>query len=121
MRPNKAPDTAGSQQPVFPLPLTPFEYYYYLDDSLEYPTAFPIELRFSGTLSPDYFQAALDATLARHPLLRAVVDDRGPRPAWVADHRSRPPVDWNDESVPIAHPAGDFIDLTARSRLARHD
>ncbi|MEX0978522.1 MAG: hypothetical protein WDZ48_06705 [Pirellulales bacterium] len=117
MRPNKAPETTGSQETVFPLPLTPFEYYYYLDDSPEYPTAFPIELRFSGMLSADHFQAALEATLARHPMLTAVIDSSGRRPAWIAEQRARPAVDWADESVPMSHPTGDYIDLAAGAGL----
>jgi hypothetical protein len=38
---------------LFPLPLTPFEYYYWCDDRPDYPTTFPIELTFSGLLEPD--------------------------------------------------------------------
>jgi hypothetical protein len=117
MPPSKAPETTGSEDPVFPLPLTPFEYYYYLDDSPEYPTAFPIELRFSGRLSSDHFHAALESTLARHPMLTAVIDSSGGRPAWLAEKRSRGVIDWADESVPMSHPTGDYIDLAAGGGL----
>ena len=59
---------------VFPLALTPFEYYYYSDDCAEYPTTFPVELRFSGTLVREHFAAALEETVRRHPLLRVNVE-----------------------------------------------
>ena len=31
---------------LFPLSLTPFEYYYWCDDQPDYPTTFPVELTF---------------------------------------------------------------------------
>lgn len=114
---NKAVETDRDRSALFPLPFTPFEYYYYLDDSPEYPTAIPIELRFSGTLDRDHFQTALQRAVARHPMLRAAVDDSGPRPRWIADRRQQPSCDWAHESVPITHPAGQFIDLSAESGL----
>jgi hypothetical protein len=117
MLPSKGSETHGRVAPLFPLPFTPFEYYYYLDDCPAYPTAFPVELRFSGRLVRDHFTAALERTLARHPMLCAVVDDSGRRPVWIADKRGRPFVDWADESVAIAHPAGEYIDLKAESGL----
>jgi NRPS condensation-like uncharacterized protein len=98
---------------LFPLPLTPFEYYYYLDDCREHPTTFPVELTFSGRLVREHFLAALEQTLARHPMLRAVVDTSARRPQWIADRRACAEVDWADASLAIAHPAGEFIDLAA--------
>ncbi len=114
---SKGSETDEHAATLFPLPFTPFEYYYYLDDCPAYPTAFPIELRFSGTLLRDHFTAALERTLARHPMLRAVVDDSGRRPVWIAENHGQPLVDWADESVAIAHPAGEYIDLRAESGL----
>ena len=35
---------------LFPMPLTPFEYYSWCDDRPDYPTTFPVELTFSGVL-----------------------------------------------------------------------
>lgn len=116
MRLSNAPPADVAQSALFPLPLTPFEYYYYRDDCREYPTTFPVELLFTGTLVREYFLAALDETVGRHPMLRAVVEG-DPRPRWVADRRKRPEVDWADESVPIAHPGGEFIDLATEPGL----
>lgn len=113
MPPNRLIATDRCAPAVFPLPMTPFEYYYYLDDSPDYPTAFPVELKFSGTLVRDHFQTALDAMLGRHPMLCALVDDSGRRPRWVADQRGGPQVDWADESVAVSHAAGEYIDLKA--------
>ncbi len=44
---------------LFPLPLTPLEYYYFCDNRPDYPTAFPAQLHFSGRLDRDGFQRAL--------------------------------------------------------------
>lgn len=114
---SKPAETERGATTLFPLPLTPFEYYYYLDDSPAYPTAFPVELEFDGTLDREHFNPALERAVARHPMLAAVIDASGPRPVWVADKRKTPFVDWADESAPIAHPAGEFIDLHNESGL----
>jgi Condensation domain len=113
MHPSNGPVADETRRDLFPLPLTPFEYYYYLDDCREYPTTFPVELQFAGTLVREHFLAALGETRARHPMLCAVIDTSQRRPRWVADGRARPEADWADASVPVAHPAGEFIDLTS--------
>ncbi len=58
-------------QPLFPLPLTPFEYYYWCDDQDDYPTAYPVDLTFSGSLEVEPFCRAVALIVARHPLLSA--------------------------------------------------
>jgi hypothetical protein len=96
---------------LFPLHLTPFEFYYWSDDRPDYPTAFPVELSFSGQLDEQAFRAAVVAAQSRHPLLAALIDDSGPRPQWVSCGEQVPTVDWAVEGVPITHPDGAYINL----------
>jgi hypothetical protein len=96
---------------LFPLPLTPFEYYYWSDDRREYPTAFPIDLSFSGKLDQAAFLTALAQARARHPLLSALVDGSTPRPQWISSGQQTLFVDWAPQGVPITHPDGEYIDL----------
>ncbi|REK19520.1 MAG: hypothetical protein DWQ37_00155 [Planctomycetota bacterium] len=102
---------------VFPLPLTPFELYYYLDDRPACPTTFPVELLFTGTLDRERFYAALEETVRRHPLLRAAIDDRSGTPRWVPAAGEQPFIDWDDSTAPITHPDGEFIDLKSAPGL----
>ncbi len=101
----------------FPLPLTPFEYYYWSDDRPEYPMTFPLDLRFSGNLQREVFLTALRKALDQNPLLDARIDDRSAWPQWVSSGQSLPWVDWTDESAPITHPQGEYIDLRRESGL----
>lgn len=101
---------------LFPLPLTPFEYYYLSDDRPAYPTTYPVDMRLSGELEREPFLLAVRQALERHPLLNACIDDSGPMPQWVPSPEL-PSVNWADESVPITHPDGEYIDLRTRPGL----
>src|SRR5262245_61524621 len=101
---------------VFPLPFSAFEYYYLCDDRAEYPTAFPVDLRFTGQLDRTALDAALADVLTRHPLLRAVVDTSNLRPAWIAAPHE-PRFDWANEATPVRHPGGPYIDLRSEAGL----
>jgi len=99
---------------LFPLPLTPFEHYYWCDDRPVSPTTFPVELTFRGTIERARFEQALRSTIARHPLLNALVDVHTARvPQWVDAHGQSPPIDWSDAAEPIRPSAVAFIDLTS--------
>jgi hypothetical protein len=99
-------------QNLFPLPLTPFEYYYWCDDRPDYPTTFPVELTFSGRLEAEPFRQAVAMIVARHPLLTARIEREGRgAPLWVEGDGRPPEVDWADDDRPIAHPQGEYIDL----------
>jgi len=105
------PKPASESPAVLPLPLAPFELYYDFDDEPEYPTTFPVELRFSGPLNRAWFERALADTVARHPLLSARIEDGDSGPSWVAGPDASPRLDWNDHEVPMRPPQGDAIDL----------
>lgn len=97
---------------LFPLPMTPFEYYYWCDDRPEYPTMYPVVLDFAGVLQREPLERALSAALARHPMLNTLAEDRPDgRPAWIGSEGQTPPIDWAPNDVPLSHPAGERIDL----------
>jgi hypothetical protein len=98
---------------IFPLAFTPIEYYYWCDDRRDYPTCYPLELRFSGSLNRDCFASAWAAALDRHPLLRALVDDSHSRPVWIEGNGQLSAFDWAEEGVPISGSTGQ-IDLTTK-------
>jgi hypothetical protein len=102
---------------LFPLPLTPFERYYWADNRPDYPTTFPIELSFFGTLNEPAFRAAVLAAQGRHPLLTARIDDQGVDPRWVATEKPEPPIDWAAEGEPIRYPGDAPINLRVQVGL----
>jgi hypothetical protein len=103
---------------LFPLPMAPFEFYYWCDDRPEYPTTFPMELVFRGPLRREPFEAALRACLARHPLLAANVDVAGGKlPRWAPTQDQGLPLDWAESATPLDHAAGRSIDLTKETGL----
>ncbi|HEV7282847.1 MAG TPA: hypothetical protein VGN57_21755 [Pirellulaceae bacterium] len=69
---------------LFPLPLTPFERYMFLDDRVDYPMNMFCRLRFRGSLDVDRMYGMRDMILGRHPLSRAIIEkDRRGRLVWV--------------------------------------
>lgn len=101
---------------VFPLPLSPFEYYYWCDDRVEYPIAFPIDMHFSGTLERAALETAVADLRVRHPMLSATIDTSGRWPVWVAAKAS-PGIDWGDETTPIRDSRGPYMDLRTEPGL----
>ena len=105
--------TRPSANRVFPLYLTPFETYMFLDDRPEWPMTFTVQLEFSGEIDRDAFEYGLENALQRHPLCRAFI-----RPAkqgkdcWVDAKGTRPFLHWGGIDDPIEFPDGrEFIDL----------
>ena len=81
---------------LFPLPFTPFEFYYLVEDRPDYASAFPIHLECRGPLDRRAFGRAFRSTHARHPFLAAGIDyDRRGWPNWVAGEA--PTILWQDE------------------------
>ncbi|QEG35085.1 condensation domain-containing protein [Bythopirellula goksoeyrii] len=99
---------------LFPLPLTPFEFYYWCDDRPEYPTTFPMELVFRGPLNRESLETAIHVCLDRHPLLAANVDDLGRYPQWIAAQDKSLTLDWRDDLTSIDIARMRFMDLTKR-------
>lgn len=90
---------ADSAENVFPLPLTPFEYYYLLEDREDYPAVFEIHLECRGRLNRGAFSAAYQLAHARHPLLSARLEKAANGwPQWVAGDRQ--PIRWNPDAPP---------------------
>lgn len=98
---------------MFPLPLTPFEHYYWCDDRSDYPTTFSIEASVSGVPRREVLQRTLDEALARHPLLRArVAANRKTVPVWTEGlARGSVIIDWGADNQPIADANPAWIDL----------
>ena len=100
---------------VFPLPVTPLEYYYLCDDRPDYPATFLFELTFSGKLSRQPFAEALRVAMARHPLLSAKIDwNNGGRPNWI-ESGALTDIDWASADTPVTHLDGPRIDLALAS------
>jgi len=92
---------------VLPLPLVPFEQYMLADDRPAYPMNFFVRLRFAGRFDRPVLDAAMSATLARHPLLTAVA--RRSRRGWIWEAADcLPAVQWltcsPGESLPALKP-----------------
>lgn len=95
------------------LPFAPLEAYMLLDDRPAYPMDSIRLLHFTGRLSAQILQSALEALLKRQPLLTRKAEKRGSRFVWVpAD--SKPEILWwdadteNSDSVPGSLNASGF-------------
>lgn len=102
---------------LFPLPLTPFERYMFLDDRAEYPMNMFCRLRFRGRADVDRIYGMRDQILGRHPLSRAIVSkDRRGRLVWVdaGDANRLLRYELNSDG---SFPAVDRIDLTKEPGL----
>jgi hypothetical protein len=103
---------------MMPLPLTTMEQYYWTDDSDDYPTTFPVLLRFGGVLREGPLREALAVALQRHPIFSWRVDSSGRRPCWVAASTPTGPYfDWGDARSAPSHPRGERIDLASEGGL----
>lgn len=70
--------------PLFPLPFTPFEFYYLLEDRAEFPSVFQITLECRGQLDREALAQAYQLAHVRHPFLSALIErDKRDWPNWV--------------------------------------
>ncbi len=70
--------------PIFPLGLTPFEYFFLCDDRPGYRGIIPIEVIATGKLDKETLDRAFRITQERHPLLTARIEEgRDGWPCWI--------------------------------------
>ena len=92
--------------------LEAFERYMWADDWSPYPADGFLLLTFRGILNHDAFEAAIEAALARHPLMQAWIElDRRGRPTWREAGDRRPFISWDPAVRPPTCPLGFSIDL----------
>ncbi len=108
--PTSRPATAKKR--LFPMHLTPFENYMFVDDRPRYPMTFVVEFEFSGKLLREAFERAIDDALERHPLLRAIIRAaKQNKDCWVDGKGLKPKIDWGEIDDPIEFEDSEFIDL----------
>ena len=110
---------------LFPLHMTPFEHYMFVDDRPAHPMTFAVQLRLSGQLDQEAFTQAVTSSLSRHPLLTALIGPaKGGKDCWIKADDLKPFLNWGQLNDPIKFPAGEFIDLRKETGLrifVRHD
>ena len=110
---------------LFPLHMTSFEHYMFVDDRAAHPMTFVVQLQMSGQLDREAFTNAVETALTRHPLLAAVIGPgKGGKDCWIKAPNLEPVLDWGKPNDPIEFPNGEFIDLRKETGLrifVRHD
>ena len=110
---------------LFPLHMTSFEHYMFVDDRPLYPMTFIVQLEFSGTLDRDAFESAVVSALERHHLLGALIGPgKGGKDCWIKNPDPKPLIDWGDLHDGIRFPDGEHINLRKEIGLrifVRHD
>lgn len=90
---------------LFPLPLSDFEFYMFVDNRPSYPMVFNLIAHLSGSLDRTLFAEAVNSALSCHPLLNCQVQKLPGRGwCWVADLGASPTIDWSER-------AGDFVSV----------
>ncbi len=85
-----------TDEPLFPLPLEPFEYYMVSDERPGYPMTIPVRFEVSGEIDREAFREALDETVDSNPLLKSVLKKvRGLGLSWQVVDDWRTPIEWN--------------------------
>src|SRR5262249_41848983 len=109
VRPDKA------TKALFPLPLSPFENLFLLEDSPAYPIQFFGRLRFRGRLRTNEMNQALGIVLARHPLLTAIVQpEKDGRLCWMPCRDFVPRVDCVRQEPAESFPSATRLDIRVR-------
>ncbi len=104
--------TDSPNKPQFPMPLEAFERYMLADDWSPYPADGFLRLTFRGPLCREMFEGAIEAALARHPLMQAWVDqDARGCPIWIEAGDKRPFITWDPNVRPANCRRGHGIDL----------
>ena len=110
---------------LFPLHMTSFEHYMFVDDRPRYPMTFIVQMQFSGCLNREAFEAAILAAMQRHHLLGALVGPgKGGKDCWIKNPDPKPLIDWGGIDEEISFPTGEQINLREEIGLrvfVRHD
>ena len=98
---------------VFPLHLTPFESYMFVDDHPRFPMTFVFQFDFLGEVDHTAFQEAIDQALIRHPMLRAVIQPaKASRDCWVLPDSYDSKIDFGGfEDAITVDGSSEYIDL----------
>ena len=117
---------ANKKKPrLFPLHMTSFEHYMFVDDRPAHPMTFVVQLHMSGQLDREIFADAVKASLTRHPLLTAIIGPgKGGKDCWIKAPGLKPFLDYGPPNKTIEFPNGEFIDLRKETGLrifVRHD
>jgi NRPS condensation-like uncharacterized protein len=83
----------------FPLPLVPWEEFFYYKHRPSHPATFFAYFEFSQPLQRDTAEAALKIVCHKHPLMRAIVEPRGSKLFW--NTVEPPEFHWCDSPVRI--------------------
>ncbi|MCC6123891.1 MAG: hypothetical protein IT426_02935 [Pirellulales bacterium] len=103
---------------LFPLPLTAFEKYMFLDDRPDYPMDFALQLRLTGDIARPAFDSSFAEALARHPLLCALIRHTPRRGmVWNPARERRPVIDWARNGTPLDGSHDGRIDLQREAGL----
>ncbi len=88
-------------QNLFPLPLTPMEHFFVVDDSPTHPMLATVQLTFQGSLEVLKLEKALNQSLKRNPLLSSRITPGAGSWQWVHDGNWKPTIRSLAESPPI--------------------
>lgn len=96
---------------IFPIPLTPFELYFFWDGTADYPMLMEGAFHLRGNLQKSDFESAVRAALKKHPLFLAKVEKQGKNYFWV-DAEREPEIEWLESPLDLENHAWNFsVDL----------
>jgi len=102
-------------------PLTPLEEYLFFEDRQAYPWSFFVRLGFAGRADREACQAALRASVARHPLLSSVVHRRSSGAlTWRRVENPMPAVRWSAQAAPETYPPATRLDVMQEIGVRLH-
>lgn len=122
LSPEREEELVADSEPAlhFPLAFTPFERLMLLDDRPDYPMTIHVELGFTGRMDKGVFFAAMQQTVARHPLLAAQIEWRGRWPYWLGPSPSPVKITWTEAEPPLCAMRPPRIDLLAGPGVEAH-
>ena len=88
-------------QNLFPLPLTPLEHFFVVDDSPSHPMLATVQLTFQGSLEVLKLEKAINQSLTRNPLLSSRITPSAGSWQWVHDGNWKPTIRYLAASPPI--------------------